>query len=585
MGLYIPEDIIQQVKDATDIRQVVEAHVPLKKRGRNWVGLCPFHEDTDPSFSINEDKQIFYCFGCGQGGDVFKFVMNMEGLSFYEAVKALAARNGISIPEQQRSKAAQKRLARQEELYKANEEAVSFYHEYLLAHPSAYDARDYLKERGITEKIIKEFHLGWAPDRWDSLVNHLEKMGVALKNAASAGLVIEREAGGFYDRFRARIIFPILDKHGKITALGGRVLDDSIPKYLNSPESAIYHKGRVLYGLYQAKGHVRKNGYGYVVEGYMDLLALVQNGISNCVATLGTALTEEHSRMLKSLSKTWTLVFDGDEAGTKAALRAIPLLYKYGINVKVLNLPKDDDPDTFIRREGIEGWQNAQNQAADGIDFAINIGLKTHGRGPDGLYATVDDVIPILRGIQDPVRQALLVAHVSQKLKIREQSLWQKLSQGDGLALQKRGGNRLAGTGAPAPSVKNKAEEKIFCFLLNYPEFMDIFLESGMEIWLENEKLLDLWRSLVHVYSIENRLDLATLFLHLHGLQEVHELATRLKEETMPCDDPDVTARKLLHYSEEMKKKALRRQIIEQLAAGVDGKECEALLRKVQELH
>ncbi len=584
MAFYIPEAVIQQVKDAADIRQVVEAHIPLKKRGRNWVGLCPFHEDSDPSFSINEEKQIFYCFGCGEGGDVFKFLMKMEGLSFYEAVKALASRTGITLPEKQAGKAAQKWLAKQKELYEANSVAASYYHEKLLSSPEAVEAREYLEKRGLSDTIIKEYQLGWAPNGWDALTKHLAD-DTALKAAASAGLIVERESGGFYDRFRARITFPIFDQHGKVVALGGRVLDDSVPKYLNSPESIIYHKGKVLYGLYQAKGHVRKSGHGFVVEGYMDLLALVQKGVPQCVATLGTALTDDHARLLKSLSRTWTLVFDGDDAGTKAALRAVPLLYKQGLNVKVLTLPTGDDPDTFIRREGPEGWLRAQKKATDGIDFSIEAGLKAHGQDPEGVAATADDILPILQVIQDPVRQALLVAHVSKRLKIREESLWQRLSQDKTSSVKKRMANKAAAmSSTPKLAIRNRAEEKIFCFLLNYPEFMDYFLESGIEIWLEDEGLLDLWRSLVHVHSIENRLDIDTLFTHIEGLKDVSELATRLKDQAPPCEEPDAVAKKLLRYSEEMKKKALRRQIIEQLSSGVGEDECEALLRRVQEL-
>jgi len=585
MAFYIPEAAIQQVKDAANIREVVEAYIPLKKRGRNWVGLCPFHEDSDPSFSINEDKQIFYCFGCGEGGDVFKFLMKMEGMTFYEAVKALASRTGITLPERRVGKAARKRLAKQEELYQANSMAATYYHEKLLSDPEAFAARDYLKSRGLTEAIIKEYQLGWAPDSWDALTNHLANDTTALKAAASAGLLVEKESGGFYDRFRARITFPIFNQHGKVVALGGRVLDDSIPKYLNSPESIIYHKGKVLYGLYQAKGPVRKSGHGFVVEGYMDLLALVQNNVPQCVATLGTALTDDHARLLKTLSRTWTLVFDGDEAGIKAALRAVPLLYKQGLNVKVLNLPQGDDPDTFIRREGPEGWQSAQKNAVDGIDFAIDSSLKNYGSDPEGIASVIDDVLPILNVIKDPVRHALFVAHVSKRLKIREESLWQRLSQDKTFVIKKeRAKNVKAVSSTIRHSVRNRAEEKIFSFLLNYPEFMEYFLDSGIEIWLEDEKLLDLWRSLVHIYGLENKLNVDTLFLHIEGLKELYELALRLKNEILPCEEPNVTAQQLLRYSEEMKKKALRRQIIEQLSAGVGEEECEALLKKVQEL-
>jgi len=533
MSSYIPEDVLRSVLEASDIRQVVGEYVSLKKRGRNWIGLCPFHPDKDPSFSVSEEKQKFYCFGCGEGGDVFKFLMKMQGMSFVEAVKALADRYGIIIPERPRSSRDQKRRLEAEELVSLNLAAAGFYHQNLLHSSGAGDARAYLEGRGLKSGIISRFRLGWADDRWDGLINYLKTEGLSLDKAEKAGLIVSRKSGkGHYDRFRGRIIFPILGRSGKVVALGGRILGDGQPKYLNSPETPVYNKSKVLYGLFQNKGAIRRAGRGYVVEGYMDLLALAQSDIDQVVATLGTALTEDHVRRLKGLCRDWILVFDGDAAGVKAALRALPFFYKLDLRVRVLNLPAEDDPDSFVRREGRKAWESLADTAGSGLDFAIQQGLLSYGKDPEGKFRTLEDVLLILQSV----------------------------------------------------SPGNRAEAKLIGFLLGHPQYMESFLDAGLDLWLEVPSLRDLWMAMSHLYSMSGDLNLSELYNQLEPVPELKALAMRLSADLSPFKDKEQEMLSgLKRYCEGRRNKVLRWHVLEQIKAPAEADD-EGLLRQLLQL-
>jgi DNA primase len=323
----------------------VGQYVKLQQRGRNLLGLCPFHADTKPSFTVAPDKGIFHCFGCGVGGNVFSFVMQYHRLSFPEAVAELAKRYGIPLTFQdlgpEGGKSAQKRQLLQE----INTLAAAFY-EAALKGPEGQPGRDYLAKRGLTPEVIKTFRLGYAPNQWDGLSRHLQNRGVSLDAAQEVGLLVPRASGGYYDRFRDRIMFPILDRQNRVLAFGGRVVGEGEPKYLNSPESPLFSKGRHLFGLPQAAEALRQTGEALVVEGYLDLLALRVHGVEPVVATLGTALTREQVRLLKGVAAKAVLVFDGDAAGARAMQRALPLFLQEGLPVRVLPLPPGLDPDS-----------------------------------------------------------------------------------------------------------------------------------------------------------------------------------------------------------------------------------------------
>jgi len=587
MSSYIPEDVLRSVLEASDIRQVIGEYVSLKKRGRNWIGLCPFHPDKDPSFSVSEEKQKFYCFGCGEGGDVFKFLMKMQGMSFVEAVKALADRYGIIIPERPRSSRYQKHRLEAEELVSLNLAAAGFYHQNLLHSSGAGDARAYLEGRGLKSGIISRFRLGWADDRWDGLINYLKTEGLSLDKAEKAGLIVSRKSGkGHYDRFRGRIIFPILGRSGKVVAFGGRILGDGQPKYLNSPETPVYNKSKVLYGLFQNKGAIRRAGRGYVVEGYMDLLALAQSDIDQVVATLGTALTEDHVRRLKGLCRDWILVFDGDAAGVKAALRALPFFYKLDLRVRVLNLPAEDDPDSFVRREGRKAWESLADTAGSGLDFAIQQGLLSYGKDPEGKFRTLEDVLLILQSVNDPVRKSLLAGHVAQKVGIREEILWERLNvRNSGTAVP-----NIRKRYEPSAGVKtrecpgNRAEAKLIGFLLGHPQYMESFLDAGLDLWLEVPSLRDLWMAMSHLYSMSGDLNLSELYNQLEPVPELKALAMRLSADLSPFKDKEQEMLSgLKRYCEGRRNKVLRWHVLEQIKAPAEADD-EGLLRQLLQL-
>ncbi|NDY41845.1 DNA primase [Dissulfurirhabdus thermomarina] len=575
----IPEEVIRSVREAARIREIVGEYLPLRRAGRSWMGVCPFHADTDPSFSVNEDRQTFHCFGCGEGGDVFKFLMKVEGLTFVEAVKALAARYGIPVPERPLSPRQQAVKDQREQLAAANELAAEVYREALEKAPEAAEARAYLDRRGLAPEIRRRFRLGWAPDRWDFLARRLEAAGVPAATGMAAGLLAERRSGsGCYDRFRGRIVFPILDLSGRVVALGGRLIRDGQPKYLNSPETPLYRKGEVLYGLHQNREAVRRAGRGFVVEGYMDLLALVQAGIEAVAATLGTALTAEHAGLLHRYAREWILVFDADPAGLKAALRSIPLLLREDLNVRVLCLPEGDDPDSFVRREGPKAWWALAEAAPAWIDFALDQGRRLHGDTPEGTARAVDDLVPLLEAVRDPVRQSLHVAHVCRRTGLREDSLVQRLR------MERRGApreRRAAAHGGGA--VQATAQKSLVGFLLCHPEHVPAFAGEGLENWLDDPDHRELWNGLVHLMEAGGPLDLATFLLRLEGLPELKALAARLAKETPACDDIEATVHRLLTYCREQRKKALRRELLDRIRSDPAGDPAR-ILEQIQAL-
>lgn len=579
MVSFIPEDIIQRIQDLADIRQIVSEYVPLKKRGNNWVGLCPFHHDRDPSFTVNEDKQIFHCFGCGVGGGVFKFLMLIEGMSFVDAVKALADRYGVTIPEKAHSAAYSARKIKRELLLECMNKALEFFHENLVGSRLGVMARDYLENRGISDATINHFKLGWAPPGWENLVKFLKNTSLDLGVAIEAGLIIVRDGGGgYYDRFRARVVFPIHDRRGHVVAFGGRVIGDGDPKYINSPESPIYQKKECLYGYFLNKSYIRKEGVGIVVEGYMDLVALFEHGITNVVATLGTALTEQHARLMKGLTKDWILVFDADEAGFKAATRALPILYSLGLRPKVLSLPQGHDPDSFIRSEGRVAWNRILDSAEQGMDFVLKMASETYGSGPEAKIEASEEILKMINGIEDPVRKSLLISHASQKLGIRESILMDRVFASRSPTTKKK--TRVRDTGSRS---LESAPAQLISFILNNPHRIEEFIDGGLDYWFEDGPLRDLWLSMVHAYEIYGALEIERFVDYIASCEEVRNLAKKLLKASPPLEDSDETIRRLKTYCLSMKKRELRRRLIEQLRD--DEANAEMILRRIEELH
>jgi len=429
----IAEDKIQEIRERTDIVQVVSSYLPLKRSGANHQGLCPFHSEKSPSFNVNSTRQIFHCFGCGVGGNVFSFLMRMEGLSFPEAVRRLGERVGVEVEEETVTPAEEQRREEAQRLIRINEVACDFYHQILLEESEGAPGRRYLRERGYDGETARKFRLGYAPERWEALAGHLAGKGFDPRWARDLlGLTrAGKEGRGDYDLFRRRLIFPIFDPRGEVVAFGGRVLDDSLPKYINSPESPIYHKGRVLYGLYQAKEEMRRGGEGIVVEGYFDQLALHRAGFTNAVATCGTALTAEHARLLKRYCSRLLLLFDQDSAGRKATFRAMDVLLAEGVPAAVVELAAGEDPDSFLRKQGTEAFRTRLAAARPVLEVFIEATLQEHGDGIEGRARAVEEITAKLRLLSSDIERSLYVQALAAKTGLAAELLTAKVRPGE----------------------------------------------------------------------------------------------------------------------------------------------------------
>lgn len=368
MAGLIPQSFIDDLLNRTDIVDVVSSRVQLKKAGKNHVACCPFHKEKSPSFSVSPDKQFYYCFGCGAGGNALGFIMDHDNLDFPQAVEELAKAAGMEVPREQGGRGQKPRQPTDSPLYPLLEAAAEFYRQALKSHPARKAAVEYLKGRGLSGEIARDFGLGFAPPGWDNLYKHLSSDTLQQKVMIDAGLLIENnETGKRYDRFRDRVMFPIRDARGRVIAFGGRVLGDDKPKYLNSPETPVFHKGQELYGLFEARKFNRNLDEIIVVEGYMDVIALAQQGLRNAVATLGTATSEEHLKRLFRVVPSVLFCFDGDQAGRNAAWRALEAALSSlqdGRRARFLFLPEGEDPDTLVRSEGTDAFKARINQHA-----------------------------------------------------------------------------------------------------------------------------------------------------------------------------------------------------------------------------
>ncbi|MGE4271269.1 MAG: DNA primase [Desulfitobacterium sp.] len=382
MDYRIPEEIVEEVRLHSDIVDTISDYVRLQRKGKNYLGLCPFHAEKTPSFTVTPEKQIFYCFGCHTGGNVFSFLMKKENWSFLETVENLAEKHGIILPEKElspREKEQQTRRRRWEEIH---DWATGYFHDVLLNKPEGEPGRQYFRQRGIDDETIKQFRLGYAPERWEGLLEALSARGVSPQEVVQAGLALEREPSegrtrGFYDRFRNRVIFAILDSRQRTIGFGGRVLDNSTPKYLNSPETAFFNKGHHLYGMHRAHQGIRERGFALLAEGYMDIIALQKAGFKNAVASLGTALTRDQAKLIRRYTGRVVIVYDADQAGIQATLRAGEILRDMGFRVDVLSLSGAKDPDEYLKTFGVEEFNKALAQAEPYIQFKYHVLIKT----------------------------------------------------------------------------------------------------------------------------------------------------------------------------------------------------------------
>jgi len=416
------DEFIDKLRVASDIVSIISEYVPLKKSGRNYWGSCPFHHEKTASFSVTQDKGFFYCFGCQTGGNVFNFLMRLENISFFEAAKLLASKLNIPVPEKEKSdhdKQVERELAN---LYRANVLARDFFHSCLTKTNYGKIAREYLSSRGISEQAQVEFQLGFAPPAWDKLAIALAERGFAADMLVKAGLSLPRSSGnGIYDRFRDRIMIPISDHQGRVVGFGGRVMDGSQPKYLNSPETAIFNKRQILFGFDKAYQSIRQSGKAIVVEGYMDLIAVHMSGIKNAVASLGTAFTPEQAKRLARYAGEIDFAYDSDAAGQNATLRALTTVRSMGLNVRVVAIPDGKDPDDYIRKHGTEAFQALVSNALALLDFQVRQAIETTDYSSlDGKVSVISKAVPALAEADNAVEVNAYIAKLSELLAIDE---------------------------------------------------------------------------------------------------------------------------------------------------------------------
>lgn len=492
-----PREFLDELRRRISMVQLVGQRVQLKKAGRNWKGLCPFHQEKSPSFLVSEDKQIFHCFGCAEGGDAIQFTMKFESVSFREAVEMLAKQVGLDLPKssQNREEISAADVHRKRCL-RVNQLAAEFFHQSLMG-PQNH-AQSYVAQRGLKVEICKQHFLGFADKDWESLSVALKKQNVPLELASELGLLKKREDGSYYDFLRNRLIFPIFSPQGEITGFGGRTLDDAEqPKYLNSADSAVYHKSHSVYGLYQAKTSIRQNDQVVIVEGYMDVLALAQAGLPQVVAPLGTALTEGHVELLRRYTRNMVLIFDGDEAGLNAQMRALPIFLSCRVSPKAVRLPNKEDPDTLVQKEGVEKFKERIKRAPTLFEFCVDRLLERVGTGSAGQVEVLKKVGEWLAQVEEPAELTVYRQFVARRLMIDEASL-PKFGQNSASNLPRASGGSASGGQAAQAVSRNiaKDERRIVLAALMQPKLL-LALTSQLtaELW-QDETARQLWNML-----------------------------------------------------------------------------------------
>ncbi|WNB17162.1 DNA primase [Marivirga arenosa] len=527
MGLS--QKTIQDVQDRVEIEEVVGDYVPLKKKGQNLWACCPFHDEKTPSFSVAPNKGIYKCFGCGKAGDSIQFIMDLEGLNFPEAIRQLAEKYGIEIEETESSPEQQEAYNEKESLYIVLNFAAEYFKDLLHNNPQGKSVGlSYFKERGFSNATIDKFDLGYTLDQWDGLINAAKKAGHTEELLEKAGLIIKKE-DKTYDRFRNRVIFPIHSISGKPIAFGARILvnDKKQPKYINSPETEVYHKSEVLYGISQAKQSIRNEENCYLVEGYTDVISLHQSGVENVVASSGTSLTTQQIKLIGRYTDNVIVLFDGDAAGLKAAMRGIDLILEGGLNVKVVIFPDGEDPDSYSQKMGDEAFKNYLNEnAKDFIRFKSDLLLQETKKDPIRKAETIQDIVRSISKIPDPVKRAVYIKECSDILEIDEALLVaeqnkivlrDKQSKGD---ITKRQANYLSENYSQTPEQIQKQYTPFEVVALQEKESIRLLLTYA-DLPLADDKL-------VIDYLLQELDD--TEFIHPVYSEILNEFVAHLKE-------------------------------------------------------
>lgn len=464
------ENFKEQVRGAADIVEIISGYVALKKRGQNYWGCCPFHGEKTPSFAVNPGKNMFYCFGCHEGGDVFRFIMKIENCGFVDALKRLAGRYGIPVPEKEKTAAEIRREQQKERIFNTNELASRFFQACLLKTDYGKAARAYLTGRGITQEIIDSFGIGFALNNFSALLTSLGKRDCPPQLLEAAGLAAKGK-GRYYDKFRNRVMIPIKNPRGRIVGFGGRVLDDSTPKYLNTAETEWFNKRRLLFGYDIALQAMRRSRQAIVVEGYMDAISLHAAGIANVVASMGTAFAQEQARLLQRAVDEVVFCYDSDSAGRRASVRAVSIAREAGLKVRIAGVPEGKDPDEFVRHRGKEAFLEVIAQAKEGIDFQIDETiLQNNVTNLAGKVEAVSNILPFLLECKSEIAAAEHIRRLAQKLTIDEGLIAEEYRK----ALRGRGGRREPTAASPAPRKQRgagqQAEELLLAILAEQPE-------------------------------------------------------------------------------------------------------------------
>ncbi len=589
--MRFPQTFIDDLKRQADIVRVVQDYVSLKKKGANWMACCPFHKEKTASFSVSPAKEIFYCFGCHKGGNVFNFVMEMERIAFPEAIKIVAEKTGVPLPKQIDDSRFEASKRDSDQVIELNQWALVWWEDQLKSNASAAQAaRAYLDQRGITEETRQAFRLGFAPDSWDSLSTHLRQKGATQEQIEKSGLVVKKDEGGSYDRFRGRLMFPVIDAQGRAIAFGGRTLDpEGEPKYLNSPETSAYTKGNHLYGLNLTRDEIRRQGFAILVEGYLDLIVPYQIGVRNIVASLGTALTPEQAKLIARFARKVVVNYDGDRAGVQAAKRAIETILAEDLEVKVLVLPDNADPDDFIRKYGAVEYQKRRGEAQPHIQFVIDQAVRDRNlHSPADKAAAVEETLPFVRAVRSRIQKREYFDITMDALRVQpdqRRELWQRIRSGastDAAAVSEL--VRRSPTSRPTV-----AEERLLELLLANPELRKIVLPRLETADYENLASAPIFRALVSLDEEDKEVGFDSLSAATTDDPQASELLARLMmtetvesfDESLTAADKSLKAIKLLNVERAIEE--LRAQLAE-AQRGADDEKLYRLAMEEQEL-
>lgn len=579
MGL-IPDEVIDEVLARTDIVELISSRVPLKRAGANFRALCPFHREKTPSFMVSPSKQIWHCFGCGMGGSVVNFLMKFENLEFPEAVRMLAQKVGVKIPETREGSPGAK--SKRKLLYEINELAAKYFQKNLADPKDGRSAREYLKQRAIEDETCHRFRLGYAPDRWDGFFSYAKGKGISFDFLLQAGLILPGKEGGYFDRFRNKLIFPICDFQGRVVGFGSRVLDQTLPKYINSPETDCFRKGRNLYGLNLAREWVRDHNYIIVVEGYMDCITIYQNGFKNVVASLGTALTTDHVRLLKRFTNAVCMVYDSDQAGEAASLRGLDLVVAEDLRCKIVTLPRGFDPDDYLRRKGRQSFQNQLDRALDLFDYKLNLLTSKYDSSKvEDIAKITAEMLPTIARIQNAVLKSGYIKELSKRLAVDKEALLIELGR-----VKDRGATYYRPKINESQSAM-RSEERTLIRLMLEDKDVGLRVKDSLEVEdFQDPRAKRIVAALFESISERRSIDPAHLMSHMEG-DEISQMISGLlvgpDEPTNREKVADDCIERIKEANLKHRRLALQRRIRLAEAAGDDAQRME-LLAEFQKL-